>query len=76
MPRVGAPELIIILIVVLVLFGAKKLPGLARSIGSSAKEFRKGIEEGMEGEDTEDGQSGQDGSSATTGQSSPPPASD
>ena len=75
MPRVGAPELIIILIVVLVLFGAKKLPGLARSIGSSAKEFRKGIEEGMDGEDTEDGQSGQDGSSATTGQT-PPPTSD
>ena len=78
MPRVGAPELIIILIVVLVLFGAKKLPGLARSIGSSAKEFRKGIEEGMDGEDTEDDQSGQDGSSATTGQAgqAPPPTSD
>ncbi len=39
-------ELLIILAIILVLFGARKLPGLARSLGSSAKEFRKGLEEG------------------------------
>lgn len=39
-------ELIIILIVVVLLFGARKLPELARSLGASAKEFRKGIAEG------------------------------
>ncbi len=39
-------ELLIILAIILVLFGAKKLPGLARSLGSSAKEFRKGLETG------------------------------
>lgn len=39
-------ELIIILVVVVLLFGARKLPELARSLGSSAKEFRKGIAEG------------------------------
>lgn len=39
-------ELLIILVIVLLIFGAKKLPDLARSLGSSAKEFRKGIEEG------------------------------
>ena len=39
-------ELLIILVIVLVLFGASRLPQLARSIGQSAKEFRKGIEEG------------------------------
>ncbi len=44
--RFGGPELIIVLVVVLLLFGAKKLPDLARSLGASAKEFRKGIEEG------------------------------
>lgn len=38
-------EWIVILVVVLLLFG-RKLPELARSLGSSAKEFRKGIEEG------------------------------
>ena len=46
-------ELLIILVVVLLLFGAKKLPELARSIGSSAKEFRKGLEEGSS-EDADD----------------------
>lgn len=39
-------EWLIILVVVLLLFGARKLPELARSIGASAKEFRKGIAEG------------------------------
>jgi sec-independent protein translocase protein TatA len=39
-------ELIIILLVVLLLFGARKLPELARSLGASAKEFRKGVSEG------------------------------
>jgi sec-independent protein translocase protein TatA len=39
-------DFIIILVVLLLLFGARKLPDLARSIGASAKEFRKGMEEG------------------------------
>lgn len=41
-------ELLIILAIILVLFGAKKLPGLARSLGSSAKEFKKGLEGGTD----------------------------
>lgn len=50
-------ELIIILVIVLLLFGARKLPDLARSLGASAKEFRKGIEQGNseEEEASEDG---------------------
>lgn len=36
----GAPELLIILAVVMLLFGAAKLPKLARSLGESAKEFK------------------------------------
>jgi sec-independent protein translocase protein TatA len=43
--NMGAPELLIILGVVVLLFGAKKLPDLARSMGQSAKEFKKGIRE-------------------------------
>lgn len=39
----GAPELIIILAIVLLLFGGKKLPELSRSLGESMKELRKGI---------------------------------
>ena len=42
------PELLIILVVVLLLFGAAKLPQLARSLGASAKEFRKGVEDGVD----------------------------
>jgi sec-independent protein translocase protein TatA len=41
-------EIIVILLIVLLLFGARKLPDLARSIGASAKEFRKGLDEGMD----------------------------
>ncbi len=41
-------ELLIVLLIVLLVFGARKLPDLARSLGASAKEFRKGIEEGTE----------------------------
>lgn len=39
----GAPELIIILAIVLLLFGGKKLPELSRSLGSSMREIRKGL---------------------------------
>lgn len=41
-------EIIIVLVVVMLLFGARRLPDLARSIGASAKEFRKGLSEGAE----------------------------
>jgi len=43
----GSQELLVILIIVLVLFGANRLPQLARSLGSSLKEFKKGIDEGQ-----------------------------
>ncbi len=46
-------ELLIILLIVLLIFGARKLPELARSLGASAKEFRKGIEAGAS-EDEDD----------------------
>jgi len=41
----GYPELLLILVIVLILFGAQRLPDLARSLGSSVKEFKKGINE-------------------------------
>ena len=41
--NLGAPELLIILAVVLLVFGSKKLPELARSLGRAAKEFREGM---------------------------------
>jgi sec-independent protein translocase protein TatA len=41
----GYQELLVILVIVLVLFGANRLPELARSLGSSVKEFKKGVTE-------------------------------
>jgi len=41
----GYQELLIILVIVLILFGANRLPELARSLGSSVKEFKKGVTE-------------------------------
>lgn len=41
-------ELVLVLIIILVLFGSKKLPELARGIGQSVKEVRKGFESGIE----------------------------
>jgi sec-independent protein translocase protein TatA len=42
----GGPEWLIVLGVIVLLFGAKKLPELARSLGRSTSEFKKGIKEG------------------------------
>ena len=44
MAGLGAPELIIVLVVVLVLFGGSKLPKLARSLGEAQSEFKKGTD--------------------------------
>jgi sec-independent protein translocase protein TatA len=42
----GAPELLIILAIVLLLFGGKKLPQLSKSVGESMRELRKGLSSG------------------------------
>lgn len=46
MRNLGPFEILIILFVILLLFGAKRLPELARSLGKSLSEFKKGKEEG------------------------------
>jgi sec-independent protein translocase protein TatA len=40
-------EWLIVLLVIVLIFGARKLPDLARSLGASAKEFRKGLDKGV-----------------------------
>jgi sec-independent protein translocase protein TatA len=41
--NIGTPELVIILVIVLLLFGGKKLPELSRSLGEAIREFRKSL---------------------------------
>lgn len=50
----GAPELIIILVIILVIFGGSQLPKLARSLGTSAKELRKGLKDEDKDKKTDD----------------------
>lgn len=47
----GTQELVIILVIILVIFGGSQLPKLARSIGNSAKELRKGFKDDLEEDD-------------------------
>jgi sec-independent protein translocase protein TatA len=49
LPQVGPMELLIILAVVLLFVGAKRIPELARSLGRGIREFRKGLKEGASG---------------------------
>ena len=46
MPNIGITELIIILVILLLLFGSTRLPQLARGMGKSINEFKKGISDG------------------------------
>ncbi len=43
--NIGWQEILLILLIVLLLFGARKIPDLARSLGKGIKEFKKGIHE-------------------------------
>jgi sec-independent protein translocase protein TatA len=47
----GAPEIIIILVIVLLLFGSTQLPKLARSLGQAQKEFKTGLKDGGDEDD-------------------------
>lgn len=46
----STPELVIILLIILLLFGGRNLPKLSRSLGESMREFRKGIDQGAANE--------------------------
>ena len=43
MPNIGPLELIIVLVIILVIFGPKRLPGLGRSLGSGMREFKDSV---------------------------------
>jgi sec-independent protein translocase protein TatA len=46
LPNIGGTELVIALLIILLLFGAKRIPELARGLGSGLREFRKGTSGG------------------------------
>lgn len=50
MPSIGFPEMIVIFLVILLLFGAKKLPDIGRSLGSSIREFKRTLQ-GLDSQD-------------------------
>ncbi|WP_231602822.1 Sec-independent protein translocase subunit TatA/TatB [Neorhodopirellula pilleata] len=47
----GAPEMMIVLLIALVLFGGAKLPSLMRNLGRSANEFKRGMAESVDDND-------------------------
>ena len=48
LPNIGFGEMVIILVVALLFFGAKRLPELAKSVGKSLNAFKKGMKEDPE----------------------------
>ena len=50
----GTPQLVLILAIVLLLFGGRKLPELSRSVGQSMRELRKGMHSSTEDEKSKD----------------------
>ncbi len=55
MPGIGIPELIIVLVILLVIFGPKRLPGLGRSLGSGMREFKDSISGRSKDDDEDEG---------------------
>jgi sec-independent protein translocase protein TatA len=50
----GVPELIIILVIVLVLFGAGRISGIGSELGTAISNFRKGLDDGKEKDKVEE----------------------
>ena len=53
MPNISAPEIILLLVVALLLFGAKRLPEIGRSLGSGMREFKDSVSGNSKTEYTE-----------------------
>ena len=53
MPNIGLPEIIIVLVIALVIFGPKRLPELGRSLGNGMREFKDSIAGNSDDDDDE-----------------------
>ena len=54
MGRIGLPELLVIFLILVVLFGATKIPQLGRGLGEGIRNFKKGLRDGEEGASGDD----------------------
>ncbi|MDZ7707210.1 MAG: twin-arginine translocase TatA/TatE family subunit [Trueperaceae bacterium] len=70
----GIWELLIILVVVLLIFGPRRLPEMAKGLGQSVREFRKGIRDIKN--DFEEGEKGEPAATPSKASSEPKPASE
>jgi sec-independent protein translocase protein TatA len=52
MPSLGVPELAIVFLIIIVLFGASKIPQIGKGLGEGIRNFKKGIKEAGEDEPT------------------------
>lgn len=52
MPRLGTWEILLLVLVILLLFGAKRIPEMMRGLGRGAKEFKEGLRDDSEKDDT------------------------
>ena len=60
MPNLGPMELVLIFVIILVLFGAKKIPDLAKGLGIGIKEFKKNLKDDSSEENGGDKKTGKD----------------
>lgn len=57
MPNLGLPELLVILVIVVLVFGAGKIPQLGKGLGEGIKNFKDAMRQGESGEKKDDGAS-------------------
>ncbi|HEX7039699.1 MAG TPA: twin-arginine translocase TatA/TatE family subunit [Trueperaceae bacterium] len=74
MPRlfgsIGLPEILILLVIVLLVFGPRRLPEMAKGLGQSVREFRKGLRDMRK--DIEDDEQGAKGAAVSAAATNPP----
>ena len=54
MPNIGLPELLVILVIIVVIFGAGKLPQLGKGLGEGIKNFKDAMRQGQKDDEKKD----------------------